>query len=112
VIDWTEAGRGDGPIAVIEDAGLSQSAAFRRGPIPPILALEGGRRVKFSWKACRTDSIVAAFPKTLSPGCGVGWVGLKECRPLPVILATVLMKQAADLHSATLNQDRKYRSVR
>jgi DNA-binding transcriptional MocR family regulator len=41
-----------------------------------------------------------SFSKTLAPGLRVGWV----CAAKPVISKLVLMKQAADLHSATLNQ--------
>ncbi|QEL27425.1 PLP-dependent aminotransferase family protein (plasmid) [Bosea sp. F3-2] len=40
------------------------------------------------------------FSKTLSPGLRVGWV----CAARPVIQKLVLMKQASDLHSPSINQ--------
>jgi len=84
-------------IAVIEDAAY-QSLRFDGDAIPPILALEAERR-DGDLEACRTI-YCGSFSKTLSPGLRVGWV----CAAMPVISQLVLMKQAADLHSATLNQ--------
>jgi DNA-binding transcriptional MocR family regulator len=83
-------------IAIIEDAAY-QSLRFDGEPIPPILALEIAQ--KGSIEACRT-LYCGSFSKTLAPGLRVGWIcGAKE-----VISRLVLMKQAADLHSSTLNQ--------
>ena len=83
-------------IAVIEDAAY-QALRYDGDAIPPMLALEVAD--KGSIDACRT-LYCGSFSKTLAPGLRVGWV----CGATPVISQLVLMKQAADLHSATLNQ--------
>jgi DNA-binding transcriptional MocR family regulator len=83
-------------IAIVEDAAY-QSLRFDGDAIPPILALEIAR--KGSIEAART-LYCGSFSKTLAPGLRIGWVcGAKE-----VIAKLVLLKQAADLHSATTNQ--------
>lgn len=83
-------------IAVIEDSAY-QSLRFDGDPIPPMLALEIAR--KGSINECRT-LYCGSFSKTLAPGLRVGWI----CGAELVISRLVLMKQAADLHSSTLNQ--------
>ena len=83
-------------MALIEDAAY-QSLRYDGEPIPPILALEIAR--KGSIDAARTI-YCGSFSKTLAPGLRVGWV----CAAKPVISQLVLMKQATDLHSSTLNQ--------
>lgn len=83
-------------IAVIEDAAY-QVLRYDGEAIPPMLALEVAR--KGSIDACRT-LYCGSFSKSLAPGLRVGWV----CGAQDVISQLVLMKQAADLHSATLNQ--------
>lgn len=82
--------------ALIED-GAYQALRYDGQAIPPILALELAR--KGDLQACRTI-YCGSFSKTLSPGLRVGWVVAAR----PVIAQLVLMKQAADLHSATINQ--------
>ncbi|WP_170419058.1 PLP-dependent aminotransferase family protein [Ruegeria atlantica] len=82
--------------AVIED-GAYQALRYDGDAIPPVLALELAR--KGSIEDCRTI-YCGSFSKTLSPGLRVGWVVAAK----PVIAQLVLMKQAADLHSATINQ--------
>lgn len=83
-------------IAVIEDSAY-QSLRYDGEAIPPMLALEIAR--KGSIDACRT-LYCGSFSKTLAPGLRVGWI----CGASSVISQLVLMKQAADLHSSTLNQ--------
>lgn len=82
--------------AVIED-GAYQALRYEGDPIPPILALEQVR--KGSIENCRTI-YCGSFSKTLSPGLRLGWVVAAK----PVISQLVLLKQAADLHSSTINQ--------
>ncbi|SMO86707.1 PLP-dependent aminotransferase family protein [Ruegeria faecimaris] len=83
-------------IAVIED-GAYQALRYEGDAIPPVLSLEQAR--KGSIEACRTI-YCGSFSKTLSPGLRVGWVVAAK----PIISQLVLVKQAADLHSPTLNQ--------
>ncbi|WP_417675160.1 PLP-dependent aminotransferase family protein [Pseudodonghicola sp.] len=82
--------------AIIED-GAYQQLRYDGEAIPPVLALEIER--KGDIEKCHTV-YSGSFSKTLSPGLRVGWiVAARE-----VIDRLVLLKQAADLHSATLNQ--------
>lgn len=83
-------------IAVIEDAAY-QSLRYDGEAIPPILALEIAQ--KGSIEDTRTI-YCGSFSKTLAPGLRVGFV----VAAMPVIRKLVLMKQAADLHSSTINQ--------
>ena len=83
-------------IAVIEDAAY-QTLRYDGEAIPPILALEIAR--SGSIENCRT-LYCGSFSKSLAPGLRVGWV----CGASEVISRLVLMKQAADLHSSTINQ--------
>ncbi|QAX28035.1 aminotransferase-like domain-containing protein [Leisingera sp. NJS204] len=82
--------------AVIEDAAY-QSLRYDGEVVPPVLALEQER--KGSIEDCRTI-YCGSFSKTLSPGLRIGWAVAAK----PVITQMVLLKQAADLHSSTINQ--------
>ena len=83
-------------IAVIEDAAY-QSLRYDGEPVAPILALDIAR----SGGIENTRTIYCgSFSKTLAPGLRVGFI----VAAMPVIRKLVLMKQAADLHSSTINQ--------
>jgi DNA-binding transcriptional MocR family regulator len=87
---------GDLDIPVIEDAAYAM-LRFGSRPVPPILALEVERRgsvEKARAVYCGT------FSKVLSPGLRVGWI----VAPKALIRRLVLIKQASDLNSATINQ--------
>jgi DNA-binding transcriptional MocR family regulator len=81
----------------IEEAAY-QSQRYDGASVPPILALDiarnGGDIDKTRTLYC------GSFSKTLAPGLRVGWVVAAES----VIRKLVLVKQAADLHSSTINQ--------
>lgn len=83
-------------IAVIEDAAY-QSLRYEGEALAPVLAREIERKGDIN--ACRTI-YCGSFSKTLAPGLRVGWV----CGAEDVITQLVLLKQAADLHSSTINQ--------
>lgn len=83
-------------IAVIEDAAY-QSLRYEGEALSPVLAREIARKGDIN--ACRT-LYCGSFSKTLAPGLRVGWV----CGAEEVISQLVLLKQAADLHSSTINQ--------
>lgn len=83
-------------IAIIEDAAY-QSLRYDGDHIPPILALEIARKGDIN----ETRTIYCgSFSKTMAPGLRVGFIVANA----PVIRKLVLMKQAADLHSSTINQ--------
>ncbi len=83
-------------IAIIEDAAY-QSLRYDGEAIPPILALEIAQKGDIE----KTRTIYCgSFSKTLAPGLRVGFIVANAA----VIRKLVLMKQAADLHSSTINQ--------
>jgi DNA-binding transcriptional MocR family regulator len=83
-------------IAVIEDAAY-QALRYDGTPIASILAIDAARSGGID--AARTI-YCGSFSKTLAPGLRMGWV----CAPRRIVEKLVLMKQAADLHSPSINQ--------
>lgn len=82
--------------AIIEDAAY-QALRYDGEALPPILALDIARNGDIE----KTRTLYCgSFSKTLAPGLRIGWV----CAASAVIAKLVLMKQAADLHSPTINQ--------
>ena len=81
---------------IIEDAAY-EGLRYNGIAVPPILALEVEQTGDIN--ACRTI-YCGTFSKTLTPGLRVGWLVAAK----PVVDRMVLIKQASDLHSATLNQ--------
>ena len=83
-------------VPVIEDAAYA-ALRFEDAAPPPIMALEIARRGSID----RARAIYCGtFSKVLSPGLRVGWI----VAPRPMIRRLVLIKQACDLNSATINQ--------
>ena len=84
-------------IAILEDAAY-QHLRYDGEAVPPIMALDIARN---GGDIEKTRTIYSgSFSKTLAPGLRVGFV----IASMPVIRKLVLMKQAADLHSSTINQ--------
>ena len=87
---------GELDIAVIEDAAY-RALRYDGEGVAPILALDCARSGGID--NART-LYCGSFSKILSPGMRVGWV----CAPRRIIEKLVLMKQASDLHSPSINQ--------
>jgi DNA-binding transcriptional MocR family regulator len=88
---------GELDIPIVEDAAYTM-LRFEGRPVPPILALEVERRGGDVEKARAV--YCGTFSKVLSPGLRVGWI----VAPKALIRRLVLIKQASDLNSATINQ--------
>jgi 2-aminoadipate transaminase len=75
-------------------------------PIPSVLQMEA----EYRGSKTLDGSVIYAgtFSKVLTPGLRIGWVAAAE----PVIEKLVQVKQAADLHTSTLNQFITYEVVR
>ncbi|OXT00888.1 GntR family transcriptional regulator [Notoacmeibacter marinus] len=84
-------------IPIIED-GAYQALRYDGTAIPPILAIEQEQRGG-DIEACRTI-YCGSFSKTLAPGLRIGWV----CGSRQILDRLVIIKQAGDLHTSTINQ--------
>ncbi len=83
-------------IPLVEDAAY-RALRYDGENAPSLLALDIEREGHID----RTRVLYSgSFSKTLTPGLRVGWI----CAAQPVITKLVLIKQAADLHSPTINQ--------
>ncbi|MER8752305.1 PLP-dependent aminotransferase family protein [Mesorhizobium sp. M1050] len=87
---------GELDIAVIEDAAY-RALRYDGEGVPPILALDCARSGGID--KART-LYCGSFSKILSPGMRVGWM----CAPRHIVEKLVLIKQASDLHSPSINQ--------
>ncbi|MDR3376419.1 MAG: PLP-dependent aminotransferase family protein [Ancalomicrobiaceae bacterium] len=83
-------------IAVIEDTAY-QALRYEGEDLPAILALDVARTGHID--LTRTV-YCGTFSKTIAPAYRVGWV----CAAKDIVAKLVLAKQAADLHSSTINQ--------
>jgi DNA-binding transcriptional MocR family regulator len=81
-------------LPLMEDAAYS-ALRYDGAPLPPLLALDA----KDGVDAARV-LYCGTFSKIVAPGLRLGWVAA----PLPVIRRLVLIKQASDLHCASLSQ--------
>jgi len=81
---------------IVEDAAYS-ALRFDGEDLPPIAALDAA--AAGSIEATRT-LYCGTFSKTLSPGLRIGWV----CGPKALLTRLAMLKQGADLHTATTAQ--------
>jgi len=86
---------GKAGVPIVEDAAYTE-LRYDGEPIPPIVALDAARN------GGKITNVIycGSFSKTMVPAFRVGWVN----GPAEVINRLVLMKQAGDLHTSTINQ--------
>ena len=86
-------------IPIIEDAAYTE-LRYDGEPLPPLIALDAERAG--AGDGYRPAHVIYAgtFSKTVAPALRVGWL----TGPAEIVHKLVLMKQAGDLHSSTINQ--------
>jgi DNA-binding transcriptional MocR family regulator len=83
-------------IPLVEDSAY-QALRYDGADVPPLLALDIAAKGDID----RSRVIhCGSFSKTLAPGLRIGWI----CAARSVVQKLVLTKQAADLHTPTINQ--------
>ena len=81
---------------IVEDAAYA-ALRYDGEPVPPVAALDLARTGDIE----RTRTLYCgSFSKTLAPALRIGWA----CGPREIVHRLTLAKQAADLHSPTINQ--------
>ncbi len=86
-------------VVILEDA--AYRALYYDGPPPPSLfELEGQFLGEGQWQKAGLVIQLGTASKTLMPALRVGWT----IAPKPILEKMVLLKQANDLHTSTLNQ--------
>lgn len=95
-------------IAIIEDSAYDQ-LRYDGEPVPPLLALDSDRlnQPRPLSEATAQGQVIytGTFSKSIVPALRIGWI----VAPQPVLQKLVLMKQASDLHTPTLNQMAMYK---
>ncbi len=95
-------------IPIIEDSAYDQ-LRYDGEPVPPLLALDSDRlnQPRPLTEATAQGQVIytGTFSKSIVPALRIGWV----VAPQPVLQKLVLMKQASDLHTPTLNQMAMFR---
>lgn len=90
-------------VPIIEDQAYDQ-LRYRGEPLPSLLALDTQRanQAQPLAEATAAGAVIytGTFSKSIAPALRIGWV----VAPSPVIQKLILMKQASDLHVATINQ--------
>ncbi len=86
-------------VPIIEDAAYTE-LRYDGEPLPSLMALDAERAGPGAGFRPRHVIYAGTFSKTVAPALRVGWL----TGPAEVIHKVVLMKQAADLHSSTINQ--------
>jgi 2-aminoadipate transaminase len=86
-------------IPIVEDDPYGQ-LRFEGEHLPPLVVLDYKTLGRHNGRPPANVIYLSTFSKTLAPGIRLAWI----VAPADVIAKLVLLKQAADLHTATFNQ--------